>query len=431
MGDAIITRRGGKSSVDLPKLNSPTVKLNGRELTITNPSTNGNFSNRFKIFANGILKSESNTTSYDLYTYFDEDGTYSLEAKCAGDKFEDSSGSGAVSFTKHTPQNGVVWSRYAEPLSFSRGSDTVAARTENHIMFMWGSPGGNNRQVDLYDTLLTHTTAAIFNNVGSNIPTNVTLYGRTIIVGVYSKLVYVIDDDLTISFATELPNACSGAPGTVAGNCALFAGGYWGGKVSGFAIAYNDDLTQSTPDPLPTARYGLSAASAGENAIMYTGNASASTSVYDIDAYDGVLTRKSLPSTGYAARNCSALSYHQYALFTGGTENSHGTLSVSNAFDNSLTRTAISSLHNRKQQHSSAVLDQYAIVVGGVGAGTQGYLGDVNIYDLNFTESVSTDLGCPRYGLAGGAVGGYALFAGGCGSSGSTNIVDVYTIKKE
>lgn len=88
-----------------PQLNAPTIELNGNNLTITNPATNGNFSSKFKIFVNGTQKSEQAETTINLKEYFTEEGTYNLAVKCAGMYFNDSGFSNTVSYTysKFTP----------------------------------------------------------------------------------------------------------------------------------------------------------------------------------------------------------------------------------------------------------------------------------------------------------------------------------------
>ena len=431
MGKVFVFGGGGGTAEEqdiLPVLNPPTVTLTGRAMQIKNPSTNGNFSDRIKVYANDSEKGEGTDLSYDLYTYFDEDGTYSLYAKCAGDKFQDSLPSNAVSFTKYTPQGGVVWSGYVDPLSAPR-YQPVAGRVGNYILFIRGS-NTNQKQVDVYDSSLTHTVPTLFSATGSTQPTAVTLGDQLIVVGVNGTQVYVFSEDLTSTFATELPSFTDSPGGAVAGENALFAGGQWGGKTSGTAIAYNKELVQITADALPTPRYNVAAASAGKNVIISPGLNSSNRGCYDIDAYDETLARQSLNGIGYDFESASALTFDQYAMFTGGYSSSAGYLKIANTYDGLLTRTSLDSLSVEKKSHASVKIDGYAIVAGGIGKGAQSVKGNVDVFDLYLTKSVATDLGVARYQLAAGEIGGFALFAGGDATGGvPMDSVEVFTIQ--
>ena len=55
-------------SVSQPKLNAPNISLTDETLTITNPSTNGNFCSAFKVFVDGVLKLTQTSNTVDLTT---------------------------------------------------------------------------------------------------------------------------------------------------------------------------------------------------------------------------------------------------------------------------------------------------------------------------------------------------------------------------
>lgn len=86
-----------------PTLNAPTIAINDKTLTITNPASNGNFVTKFKVFSNGTALTEAtikgSTTTVDLSTLLTEAGTYSITAKASATNFNDSAASGAVSYT--------------------------------------------------------------------------------------------------------------------------------------------------------------------------------------------------------------------------------------------------------------------------------------------------------------------------------------------
>lgn len=99
----------GKASVVVavpssqPTLNAPTIAINDKTLTITNPASNGNFVTKFKVFSNGTALTEAtikgSTTTVDLSTLLTETGTYSITAKASAANFNDSAASSAVSYT--------------------------------------------------------------------------------------------------------------------------------------------------------------------------------------------------------------------------------------------------------------------------------------------------------------------------------------------
>lgn len=98
----------GKASVVVavpssqPTLNAPTIAINDKTLTITNPASNGNFVTKFKVFSNGTALTEAvikgSTTTVDLSTLLTTAGTYSITAKASAANFNDSAESNAVSY---------------------------------------------------------------------------------------------------------------------------------------------------------------------------------------------------------------------------------------------------------------------------------------------------------------------------------------------
>ena len=98
----------GKASVVVavpssqPTLNAPTIAINDKTLTITNPASNGNFVTKFKVFSNGTALTEAvikgSTTTMDLSTVLTEVGTYSITVKASAPNFNNSAASNAVSY---------------------------------------------------------------------------------------------------------------------------------------------------------------------------------------------------------------------------------------------------------------------------------------------------------------------------------------------
>ena len=85
-----------------PTLNAPTIAINDKTLTITNPASNGNFVTKFKVFSNGTALTEAvikgSTTTVDLSTLLTTPGTYSITVKASAPNFNNSAASNAVSY---------------------------------------------------------------------------------------------------------------------------------------------------------------------------------------------------------------------------------------------------------------------------------------------------------------------------------------------
>lgn len=108
----------GKASVVVavpssqPTLNAPTIAINDKTLTITNPASNGNFVTKFKVFSNGTALTEAvikgSTTTVDLSTLLTEAGTYSITAKASAANFNDSAASSAVEYVVQAAQKYTI-----------------------------------------------------------------------------------------------------------------------------------------------------------------------------------------------------------------------------------------------------------------------------------------------------------------------------------
>ena len=85
-------------NVPLPTLNAPTISLSDSTVTITNPSTNGNFVSGYKVYNDSALLATIQTTTIDLSNYLTESGTYTITVKAYGTNFNDSAASSSVSY---------------------------------------------------------------------------------------------------------------------------------------------------------------------------------------------------------------------------------------------------------------------------------------------------------------------------------------------
>ena len=128
----------GKASVVVavpssqPTLNAPTIAINDKTLTITNPASNGNFVTKFKVFSNGTALTEAtikgSTTTVDLSTLLTTAGTYSITAKASAANFNDSAASSAVEYVVQAAQKYTitVTNTGSYDITFTQNGKTLA-----------------------------------------------------------------------------------------------------------------------------------------------------------------------------------------------------------------------------------------------------------------------------------------------------------------
>ena len=94
----------GKASVvvnvegEKPTLNTPTIAINDKTLTITNPATNGNFVTSYRIFNGSAELAVVTSKTVDLSTLLTTAGTYSITVKASAPNFNNSAASNSVSY---------------------------------------------------------------------------------------------------------------------------------------------------------------------------------------------------------------------------------------------------------------------------------------------------------------------------------------------
>lgn len=81
-----------------PQLNAPTLELEGSNLTITNPSTNGGFVTTFKLFDGSNLFLTTTETLVDISQHISSVGIHSITAKAVGTNFMDSEASNSKDY---------------------------------------------------------------------------------------------------------------------------------------------------------------------------------------------------------------------------------------------------------------------------------------------------------------------------------------------
>lgn len=81
-----------------PTLNAPTIAINDKTLTITNPATNGNFVTSYRIFNGSAELAVVTSKTVDLSTLLTDSGTYSITVKASAPNFNNSAASNSVSY---------------------------------------------------------------------------------------------------------------------------------------------------------------------------------------------------------------------------------------------------------------------------------------------------------------------------------------------
>ena len=102
IANALLGGSGG-SGGDLPQLNAPTISVSSNAqgqslIAISNPSTNGNFVTKYKIYLDGTFLRETTSTSGNAITDL---GSHSVTVTACGTDFEDSAASNAVTVNNY------------------------------------------------------------------------------------------------------------------------------------------------------------------------------------------------------------------------------------------------------------------------------------------------------------------------------------------
>jgi len=86
-----------------PQLNAPTISISGETLTISNPSTNGNFVTSYDIYVDNVQTYNTANTTYSLSEISADTATITVKAK--GTNFQDSAASASATYYKYFTVN--------------------------------------------------------------------------------------------------------------------------------------------------------------------------------------------------------------------------------------------------------------------------------------------------------------------------------------
>lgn len=312
--------------------------------------------------------------------------------------------------------------------------DLTATATGGYALFAGGNNGNYSNVVDAYNRSLTRTKPAGLEQYGVHIATSVGQYAIIATNDLSSSFIGGVADSYVI-YNNSLTKVSNNIGTTVeartdkgvanVGNYALFAGGSliprFGVKKPVSTInTINSSLTLSSIT-LSKAKRAVCGGKVGNYALFAGGldGISLGANYYtDVDAYNASLTRISVTAIDYGIDSvrCSASIGSSYVLFRVGVA-ALPPFNI-NAYDASLTKRSVTVPIKDSDEMAAASSENYAIFAD---------KHFVVAYNDSLTCIMMTSLSDERNDGAAATIGNYVLFAGGL-HSGSTDIVDVYTI---
>ena len=209
-----------------------------------------------------------------------------------------------------------------------------------------------------------------------------------------------------------------------AGSKILFAGGI-NGSASSVVDIYDNSSAAWTTSALSVARYQVAAAAVG-NKIFFGGGRNGSGAASNVvDIYDVSTSTWTSATLSQARYYVAAATVGNKVFFAGGHTGS-GYSNVVDIYDNSTNTWSTATLSQARMLCAVAAAGSKLLVAGGH---TGSYSNVVDIYDNNTNTWSTSTLSEARYffmnsGVA--SVNGKALFAGGEGGAGVSNVVDIY-----
>lgn len=208
-----------------------------------------------------------------------------------------------------------------------------------------------------------------------------------------------------------------------AGQYALVAGGLGTDSNTSNVDAFDASLTNTSATNLSSARAQIGGASAGGYALFAGGYkyASSQGTYYNtVDAYSETLTKSTASSLPSRMAQTIGVTLKTRALYAGGRTQNGSTAPASYTdiacvYDTSLTRSTATSLTQKRAQHAGGAVGEYALFAGGVKQQNYSYVGmdSVETYNASLTKSTAQALGVARYNLTCTTVDEWIIFAGG------------------
>lgn len=207
IGGVTGTYAGG--SATLPTLRTVSISRNGHTLTISNPSTNGNFVSGYKIYSNGTLVKTQTTTTFDLDTL--DVGVHSITVRAYGTNFNDSNASSAISYSIYSITNvltDLTTSNSAVKIGMTQAYDaTLTAASGKHIPDTITVTMGGKTASFSYNNL---TGAISISSVTGNVVITATAEAQAKLAAPVIDLTGAILSWTTVAYATAYSIRCAG-----------------------------------------------------------------------------------------------------------------------------------------------------------------------------------------------------------------------------
>lgn len=232
----------------------------------------------------------------------------------------------------NTYNSGTVSSNLVETYNSNliRGTATRLSKAQNECKsanvggyVLFGA--GGNAVLDPYDENLTRLTAITIDELGSATMGWGTMAGS---IGGYalfagsrvSSKVIAVDENLTVTSATNLINTRSHGASANVGDYLLFAGGRNGN--SGYintVETYDKDLTRSTIEALSSKVGYPAGANVGGYALIAGGVVSSDAKSNSVEIYNSDLIKGTAENLAFNVSHLVAASVDNYAVFAGGS----------------------------------------------------------------------------------------------------------------
>ena len=406
---------GGGGTV---QLYPPNATLSGTSLTISNSSSNGNFTDGYKVYVNDSLKqtiNSSSSTTVNIGSYVSDSGEYIVKVTCFGEGFLESDPisltyekTRSISWTSGTPpQNSVDDGAGASTSSyaiFSGGRSTYA----QDVSYKFTAYNANKQKTDL-------TATSAFGVVAASVGDNAIFLGGTNgwdMMSAFNKT--IINNNLTSVSAVSMPNLDQYSCSAQTDEYAYFMGGIYESNEN---MAQNN-IYRISSDLTVESLYLLSPISKGAATQCYYFGGTNKIAIAGGYKAEGILNdtiqimRDSEPRPTETFVNItprydlSAGRVDEYTFFAGGRTSSSKTDLVE-IYNSNFTETQANLSNARSRIGVATVNDEYIVFAGGEGQNA------VDIWDKNLTKIDSSSyklVSIPTYSAAATSLGNMAFF---------------------
>ena len=251
------------------------------------------------------------------------------------------------------------------------------------------------------------------------------------------KYIGAYDASLTL-FDVESPSSYTKGRCANVGNYVLFGGGQRFGN-SGYlriCTAYDTSLTLKKASDLTNLANEMGAGSNGKYALFAGGFNNNDQLCSTVDAYNASLTKKNAPKLTTAQEAVVSANMKNMTLFALGdiepnTSSGENAISEINIYDQSLTHSSFNGITFRRKQGVGGAIGEYALFAGGTFGNIHDVTDIVDVFNESLTKEEDMNLSVARFWNAIGqsaTVGNRILIAGGTAGGNEIRKVDVFQI---